>query len=127
MLISLDRLTVTSFSWGLGKMSNNQAESYSLLKACQLAKETGFKYLHVYGDSKILIKMLNSDGLFNIPALNVILKRIRIILKDFEKVEFFHILRALNETVDSLANVACLLSQGYLSLNGETSLFQPIP
>ena len=76
LIISPDRLTVTSFSWGLGKMSNNQAESYSLLKACQLAKEAGFKYIHVYEDSEILIKMLNSDGLFNIPSLNVILKRI---------------------------------------------------
>ena len=108
-------------------MSNNQAESYSLLKACQLAKEVGFKYLHVYGDSEILIKMLNSYGLFNIPALNVILKRIRTILKDFEQFEFFHILRDLNGTTDSLANVACLLAQGYLSLNGEANLFQPIP
>ena len=108
-------------------MSNNQAESYSLLKACQLAKEAGFKYLHVYGDSEILIKMLNSNGLFNIPALNVILKRIQIILKDFDKAEFFHILRALNETTDSLANASGLLAQGYLSLNGEASLFQPIP
>ena len=99
-------------------MSNIQAESYSLLKACLLEKEAGFKNLQVYRDSEHLIKMLNSDGLFNIPALNVILKRIRITLKDFEHVEFFHILRDLNGTIDSLANVA---------LNGEANLFQQIP
>ena len=92
-----------------------------------MAKEASFKYLHVYGDFEILIKMLNSDGLFNIPSLNVILKGIWIILKDFEQVEFFHILRDLNGTPDSLENVVYLLAQGYLSLNGEASLFQPIP
>ena len=89
--------------------------------------DASFKYLHVYGDSEILIKMFNSDGLFNIPALNVILKRIQIILKDFEQVEFFHIFRDLNGTTDSLENAACLLAQGYLSLDGEAILFQPIP
>ena len=127
LLISLDQLIVTSFSWGLGKMSNNQAESYNLLKAYLLAKEAGFKNLQVYGDSELLIKMLNSDGIFNTPALNIILKRIRNILKDFEQVEFFHILRYLNGLADSLANVACLLAQGHLSLNGEDIIFQSIP
>ena len=37
-------------------MSNNQAESYSLLKACQLAQEAGFMPIQVYGDSELLIK-----------------------------------------------------------------------
>ena len=67
--------------------------------------------------------MLNSDGLFNNPSLNLILQRIRITMKDFEQVEFFHILRDLNGTTDSLENIVCLLAQGYLSLNGEASLF----
>ena len=108
-------------------MSNNQAESYNLLKACLLANKAGYKNLQVYGDSELLIKMLNSDGFFNIPALNVILRRIRNTLKDFEQVEFFHILRDLNGLADSLVNVACLLAQGHLSLNGEDRIFQPIP
>ena len=108
-------------------MSNNQAESYSLLKSCLLAKEAGYKNLQVYGDSELLIKLLNSDGIFNTPALNIILKRIRNILNDFEQVEFFHILRDLNGLADSLANVTCLLAQGHLSLDGEDNIFQPIP
>ena len=29
----------TSFSWGLGQLTNNQAERFALLKDCQLAKE----------------------------------------------------------------------------------------
>ena len=108
-------------------MSNNQAESYSLLKACQLAKEVGIKTIQVYGDSELLIKMLNSDGILNNSALNLILQRIRITMKDFEQVEFFHILRDLNGMVDSLENIACLMAQGYLSPSGEPSSFHPIP
>ena len=43
VVFSLDRLIESSFSWGLGIMSNNHAESYSLLKVCQIAKEKGYK------------------------------------------------------------------------------------
>ena len=43
LIISLDRKSEFSFSWGLGTMSNNQAESYSLLMASQIAKTKGFK------------------------------------------------------------------------------------
>ena len=59
LVISPDRLTETIFSWGLGFMSNNQDESYSLLKACQIAKENGYKSIQIHGDSEMLIKVLN--------------------------------------------------------------------
>ena len=108
-------------------MSNNQAESYNLLKACQLAQEDGFKSIQVYGDSELLIKSLNSDGLFNNPNLNLILQIIRNVMKEFEKAEFFHILRELNGRADSLANRGYLLAQGHLDINGEFSVFQSIP
>ena len=126
LLILPDRSSKTSFNWGLGIMSNNQAESYSLLKACQLAKEAGFMSIQVYGDSGLLIKRLNLDGLFNNPALNLILQRIQNFKKEFEKAEFFHILQELNGRADSLASKGFLLAQGQLSHNGEFSKFQPI-
>ena len=34
LVFSPDRLIESSFSWGLGVMSNNHAECYSLLMAC---------------------------------------------------------------------------------------------
>ena len=76
LLISPDRLIEPRFGWGLGIISNNQAESYSVLRACQLEMEDRFKSIQVFGDSELLIKMSNSDGLFNNSALNLILKRI---------------------------------------------------
>ena len=41
----------TSFSWGIGKSTNNQAKILALLKSCQLAKEAGHKNLRIFGDS----------------------------------------------------------------------------
>ena len=49
----------TIFSWGLGQLSNNQAELYALLKACQLTKEAGHHNFQIFGDSEIIIKFLN--------------------------------------------------------------------
>ena len=83
--------------------------------------------IQAYGDSELLIKSLNSDGLFNNPALNLILQRICKVMKEFEKAEFFHILRELNGRADSLVSKGYLLSQGQLSLNGNSSIFQQIP
>ena len=99
-------------------MSNNQAESYILLLASQLDKEKGFKSILIFGGSEILIKSLNSTDSLNNSALNITLQRIRRILKDFDKSDSFHILRDLNNFADALANKACLLPQGILSING---------
>ena len=127
LIISPDIMIETCFSWGLGTSSNNQAESYSLLKACQIAKETRYKSIQIFGDSWLLIKLLNSEDHFNNPSLNKILQRIRNILNAFEKVTSFHILRELNNQVDSLANKACLLLQGNLCINGDSTTFHPLP
>ena len=57
-------------------MSNNQVEYYSLLKACQIAKAVGFQSIQIYGDSELLIKLINLEGQFNNSVLNKILKKI---------------------------------------------------
>ena len=93
LVFSLDKLIKTSFSWGLGFMLNNQAESYGLLKAFQIAKELGFKSIQIFSDSELLIKTLNSANQFCNSYLNNILLRVQNLFKDFERVQYFHILR----------------------------------
>ena len=48
-------------------------------------------------------------------------------MKEFDMDESFHILWDLNNLADALANKACLLPQGFLSINGESSYLHPIP
>ena len=38
----------TSFSWGVGKLTNNQVKLYALLKACQLAKAAGHNNIQFF-------------------------------------------------------------------------------
>ena len=69
----------TSFSWGIVKTTNNQAELFALLKACQLAKEAGHNNLQIFGYSGIIIKTLNSDSMLNSLILNVIMQSVHFI------------------------------------------------
>ena len=81
----------------------------------------------MFGDLELLIKLLNLESHLKNSALNKILHRIRNSLSEFENVASFHILWELNKSAYSLANKACMLAQGNLSLNREPSSFQPIP
>ena len=90
---SPDIASFIRFSWGLGTLSNNQAEGYGLLLASHLVLKKGYKSVQIFGDSEILIKALNLADRNNNSALNIILQRIMILLKGLEKDEFFHILR----------------------------------
>ena len=108
-------------------MSNNQAEFYSLLQASQLAKNKGYTFVQIFGDSEILIKALNSSDSLKKFDLIVTLQRIKIVLIFFDKADSYHILRGLNSFADDLVNQACHLSKGFLSLNGEPDHFYPIP
>ena len=93
----------------------------------QIAKENGYQTVQIFGDSELLIKVLNTGDRFNNSAMNILLQRIRARLKEFDMVESFHILRELNSSADALANNVCLLSQGFLSINGAASYFHSIP
>ena len=73
------------------------------------------------------MKALNLADQFNNTALNKTMLRIQNILKEFDGVASFHILRDLNHLVDALENKSCLLAQVTLCINGETSYFHPIP
>ena len=127
LVYSSGKLIKTSFSWGLGSMINNQDESYGLLKARHIAKELDYNSIQIFGDSELLIKSLNSTSQFCNVDLNNILLRIQNLLKYFESVQSFHILREFNSSTDELANKACHLGQGHLSTNGKSNSFCSIP
>ena len=126
MIFYLGGKLETSFSWGIGKTTNNQAKLFALLKACQLAKEAGHNNLQIFGDSEIIIKILNSDSMFNNLSLNVTMQRFHFILIDCDSVTSYHVLRDLNKLEDLKANQGCLLPVGMLSVNEGSCLMHPI-
>ena len=98
-----------------------------MLLASHLVLKKGYMSVQIFGDSDILIKALNLADRINNSTLNIILQRTRILLKGLDKSDSFHILRDQNHLADDLANKACLLPQGFLSINGEDIYCHPIP
>ena len=92
-----------------------------------MVKHIGYKSIQVFGDSELLIKMLNSEDHFNNPSLNKSLQTICNILKDFDRVVSYHILRELNKQADNLENKSCLMFQGSLNINEEINSLHLLP
>ena len=46
------------FSWGLGSISNNEAEALALYATVRLAHTEGIQNIIVYGDSLLIIRTL---------------------------------------------------------------------
>ena len=100
LIFLLGGLLQSSFSWGMGQLSNNQAELYALLKSCQLAKEARHNNLQIFGDSEIIIKVLNFATKFNNLNLKVTMQRVHFIFIDYVSVSSYHILRELNKSTN---------------------------
>ena len=117
----------SSFSWGIEKNTNYQAKILACLKSSQLAKEGGHKDLQIFGDSEILINVLNTDKYFRNFSLNGTMQRIQFIVTEFDFVSFFHELRELNKKADSKANRFYHLPTGMLTMNEGPGLKHQIP
>ena len=83
--------------------------------------------MQIFGDSEIIIKILNSDTKFNNSSLNVTMQKLHLILIDCVSIISYHILRDLNKLAYFKANQGCLLPSGVLSVNEGPCLMHPIP
>ena len=54
--------------------------------------------------------------------LSTILKKVKLMQSEFQKISFFHILRILNSKDDLEANKGSLLSRSTLSIDGSETL-----
>jgi ribonuclease HI len=127
VIYSSDGNRKDNFSRGLGQRTNNQAEILWLLKACQIASENGIKEIQIFGDSKILIKILNANDQFNSLVINKALQRLCQVLQDFTFPCFFHILHGSNNEEYEKVNMGFLMPLRVLQKNDETPLWIPIP
>lgn len=125
VLYTTDGLSKDFFFWGLGKKTNNQAELFGLLKACQIARGKGVQNLQVFGDSELIIKNLNKGARFNNPSLNNIADRLKRVLQEFDSCKFYHILRKLNSEADQMANKGSELMKGLIFVNNDSYIQMP--
>jgi ribonuclease HI len=88
------------YAWGLGNVSNNLAEAYSLCMGLKVAKEFELKEIIVLGDSMMIIRAIVHWNHMENNVLRAVLARIRNLASTFDKIAFYHIEREHNSSVD---------------------------
>ena len=115
-----------NYAWNLGIDTNNMVEDLALWQGLSQAIRLDIQDLTVVGDSRIILHHLICRELPSSFRLRQVIRRIFLLLPLFNSIEFFHVLRDLNEQADSAANEAISIGLGVLSINGVQSL-EPIP
>ena len=77
----------------------------------------GIEEANVFGDSRLLIQALSGASQSRILRLTRIIKGIKAFSKSFRRLEFFHVLRELNDGADKAANKSMDLNKNELSVN----------
>ena len=97
------------------------AEAYGLWKGLKLLRKNGVDEVLVFGDSMLLIQVLNG-GRKGKNERNVrLINRIRFKAKLFKSIKFYHILRELNVLADLAANKYIVVGLNELIVNSIVS------
>ena len=103
VIINLEEKTKVKYAWGLGVTSNNQAKALALWQGLKICLDNGVNSLNIVGDSKLIIQKrirLVGNGSHIVDETSSIMVRIIYMLKRFDKVNIFHVLRANNQMAD---------------------------
>jgi len=95
---------LVTYEWGLGQMSNNMAEAYSLFLGTSIMKQMQIQNPIIMGDSAIVIAAVATGGEFKKYALSNIKLQIMDNLIHLGDTTFKHVLRTNNMEADSFAN-----------------------
>eukprot|EP00253_Pinus_taeda_P021165 PITA_21165 len=109
--------TIVSYEWGLGKVSNNVAEAYSLLLGTSILNRLEIKNPIIMGDSAIIIAVMVSGVDFNKATLSNIKLRIQNNIRTLEEITFKHVLRENNAAADSYASKTVSRPSGQIREN----------
>ena len=113
------------YTWNIGQDSNNMAEAYGLWQGLKLVQKEGVDEVMVIGDSRLIIQAMNGGKRGKNERTERLINRIRSMAKRFRKIEFFHVLRELNEKADSAANKFIVVGCYELDVNSKVSMEIP--
>jgi hypothetical protein len=92
--------TIVTYAWGLGQVTNNQVETYALLRGILITKEEWIITLKIIGGLMVFIKCMLGKSIPMDFKLASIISREKKEASYFEEINFFHIKRDLNIIVD---------------------------
>eukprot|EP00253_Pinus_taeda_P028450 PITA_28450 len=117
---------ICNYEWSLGRKSNNLAEALALYQGLIQLKKLGIRKALVFGDSSIIIRLMNYNLCSPNRSLQQHIDRIKMLLANFEDVKFYHLLRNLNKQADKNTNKAVGKHEGLLKCQDREE-FHPLP
>ena len=80
-----------------------------------IAKDIGLPYLHVFGDSSVIINWAKEVSTFAIVNLEAWCDNTRKLMSFFSFVDFSHVYREHNKRADSLSKAGLNMASGHLT------------
>ena len=89
-----------------GRLTNNVAEYWGLIKSLELAKEYGYKEIICCMDSELIIKQLLGEYRVKNPFLKELFLKVQKLQENFDKIIYKHVNRKdpFQKTADYLLN-----------------------
>ncbi len=96
---------IAVISKGIGIHSNNEAEYMALIEGLQTLLYRGIKNVLVFGDSQLVINQVTKVYKVKSENLIILYNQVQELIKQFDYIEFKHVLRDKNKRADELANI----------------------
>ena len=95
--------------------TNTRAELLALSDLLSIAKDIGFPYLHIFGDSSMIINWARDESTLSIVNLEAWCNNTKKLISSFTSVDFSHVYREYNMRADSLSKIGLLMALGHLT------------
>ena len=99
----LNELHFLAFKLGCGSCTNTRAELLALWASLRVAKDMGLPYLHIFGDSSVIINWAKKESTLDMVNLEAWCLNTRILMSSFIWVDLSHVYREHNRRADILS------------------------
>jgi ribonuclease HI len=105
VVVGADGTVLAEVAEGLGETTNNVAEYTAAIRGLEEAARLGADRVLLRSDSQLLVNQLTGRYRVKTPHLVPLHRRVRELVRSFERVTFEHVPRERNVEADRLANL----------------------
>ena len=105
-----------SIKLGCGSSTYTRAELLALWASLYIAKDIGLPYLHIFGNSSVIINWAKGESTLDMVNLEAWCLNTGKLMSSFTLVDFNHVYREHNKRAVSLSNEGMRMASGHLLL-----------
>ena len=101
---------------GCGSSANTRVELLALWASLRVAKDIGLPYLHIFGDSSVIINWEKRESTLHVVDLEAWCYNTRLLIPSFTWVDFSHVYREHNKREYIFSMEGLCMAPGHLLL-----------